>query len=177
MKITIPKSEALSGGSLNDIVQDLNIVSNPVKGKSNGDVVYEEANQELFEDILTHTNVMDIASKGGNIEGYIMYAKIPYAIEVEGVMTSIYEVIVPEGLRNRTMRATDGTQIIEGISKNLKLWADSNLEQKFSEDFQFIYVLTNPLRDYLTAQELKLFVDGYQATLLTRKEYSQITTI
>lgn len=150
-----------------DIASQLNALANNVDTDGQGNTLYFANNQELFESVLIESNIIAIVDNGGDIVNYIMYAELPY--QIEGV--SIYECEVPEGLQKRTMKITDGTQIIE-IVKKLGQWANADLTQEFSDDFTKIYVNTNPLGDWLTGKEMKIFIDGFNAKLLTRQEYN-----
>lgn len=171
-KVFLPVEKISGGQPLNQIALDLNLFADVSKSSDNGHVVYSTNNQELFENVLNHSNVMLIVQEGGNITNYLMYAALPFAINGE----SIYNIKVPEGLQKRTIKITDGSQIIEAV-KNLGQWCNADLTQTFSEDFQTIYVETRPLSAWLTGVEMKIFVDGYKAQLLTVKEYKQLNVI
>jgi hypothetical protein len=166
-KVIIPTN--LIGTTLLDVASQLNAVANFIEPDGNGNTVYIANNQELFETILIESNIILIVDNGGDLENYIMYAELPYQID----SVSIYECEVPEGLQKRTMQVTDGTQILE-VVKKLGQWCNANLTQTFSPDFTKIYVNTNPLGDWLTGQEMKIFVDGFNAKLLTRQEYNDL---
>jgi len=172
-KVILPKAKIVTGGALNAIANDISLVATiNDKESSNGDVVYVVNNQELLEDVLTHDNIITIVIEGGEVEGYIMYAAVPYVIDT----TSVYELEVPEGLQYRDIKITDGSQILTMVKK-LGQWCDAKLTQTFSTDFQTIYVNTNPLGDWLKGSEMKIFVDGFNAQLLTRKQYQALTVV
>ena len=172
-RVYLPKDKIKTGGSLNSIANDIQLVAN-INGKisENGWSVFEVDNQELLEDVLTHDNIMTIIAEGGEITGYIMYAAMPYELNSE----IIYNCEVPEGLQFRTIKITDGTQVITAVKK-LGQWCNASLQQTFSTDYQTIYVNTNPLGDWLKGSELKLFVDGFNAELLTVAEYKALTIV
>ncbi len=172
IQIKLPRTLVTTGQVLNGIASDLNLMAQPTKTIDNGYVVYEFPDQSLIEDILDHDAVILIASSGGDIFGYIMYAELPYQISD----TSIYECIVPEGLADRIAKVCTGTQI-SLIPKNLSQWCNNHCRQSFSTNYQKIYLLNNPLTSIMSASEMKLFVDGFSAKLLTRGEFGAIGTV
>lgn len=169
-KITLPKAKVLNGGALAQLASDLNFVANPIKGSNNGDIIYYEADQTILEDVLTQSNIELIVAEGGEVEDYLMYAKMPVIYN----LTSIYLTEVPEGLPKRTSRASDGTQILEGQVKTLKQWCNNDATQKFSADFQYTYINTSAPGWWMNGSELVVFVAGFGAELLTIKEYNLI---
>lgn len=171
-KVFLPQAKIKVGGTLNEIASNLTLYGQVEKTIQGDFIVYSTISQELFENVLNHVAIMLIIAQGGEIEGYLMYAQLPFAIG--GV--SIYEKEVPEGLQKRTMKVTDGTQIIEAVKK-LGQWVNADLQQSFSEDFKIIYVETRPLAALLKGSELKIIVDGFEANLLTVKEFRALVTV
>lgn len=170
--IKLPLSEITSGGNLFVIASNL---ANVAESKLVDDtyVYYASKNQQTFESIINHQAILDIVEFGGEIINYIMYAELPF--QVDGV--SIYNCDVPEGLQKRTMKVTDGSQIVEGVVKKVSQWVNADLQQTFSSDFTKIYVLTNPLNGWLTGSEMVVFVQAFNTRLLTRSEYNQLNVI
>jgi len=178
IEIKLPKTQVLVGGPLNEIANYLNMFGNIAdRTPANGDLVYKIKDQSEFEDILTHENIMKIAEYGGDVKGYLMYAAMPFELELDsvnnaGVMTPISQVEVPVGLELRSIKVSTGIKTIE-VVKNLAQWASSYLAQKFSQDFKTVYVQTIPLGKHLSAKELKIFVDAFAAVLITVKEFDK----
>jgi len=172
IQIKLPVDKILNGGPLAQIVADLMTLADFQKTQSNGHRIYSIKDQNLVEPVLTETNVLKIVEEGGEILDYVMYAEVPF--QKAGI--SIYEVPVPEGLPYREMKVTTGDAIVEAV-KNLGQWCDARAKQTFSIDFKKIYLMTNPLGDLLPASELKMFVEGLGAKLLTRTEYNELTVI
>lgn len=171
-KITLPLAKILNNEPLSLIANDLNLVTNAIKESVGDDSIYYEDNQSKLEAVLTHTNIMTIIAHGGEIENYLMYAKIPVIVEVLTVPTSIYTIQVPVGLQKRTMRISDGTQIIPEVVKTLGQWCNNQITQKFSSDYQYTYIETGAPGWWLSGSELAVFVDGFSAQLVTLKEYN-----
>lgn len=165
-KVYLPQSKIKVGESLNEIASNLNLYGDVAKAISGDFIVYSTPSQELFENVLTHAAVMLIISEGGNIENYLMIVKAPHEIGT----TSIYGIEVPEGLPNRTMKVTDGTQIVESV-KNLSQWVNSNISLTISDDYQHIYLESRPLGNELTGKELAILVNQLGVELLTTKEF------
>lgn len=169
MRVILPKNKVLDGQPLYSIANSLNILDGAMKELDENNVYFQIADQSNVEILLTQDNVINIVNNGGEIEGYIMWAKMPY--QLDGV--SIYEVEVPEGLRNRTMYITTGDAAVK-ITKKLAQWCDTIAKQYFSDDYQHIYMLSNPQGYILNASELKIFVDVIGASLITREEYNSV---
>lgn len=163
VKITLPRAKALTGGALHTIASDIQLAGNVKKLSSNGDIIFTSDSQEELETILTHSNVITIITEGGEIEGYIMYGECN---------DTIYTQDVPVGLPNRDMPVLDSTAgTTDSVVKKFSQWPDHHLKQTFQSDYSKLYVLSNPLVEYLTGTQLKICVDGFGIALKTRKEY------
>lgn len=178
--LKLPKSEMLTGGSLADIVNDIQKFCNPTPSFDNGYMIYYEAEQYLLEPVLTHDNVLAIVAAGGDIQNYIMYAKVPLSIDVDGVPASIYDIPVPDTLPFSTMQTpAPDLQSILTLPKTLDRWCNNQAKQYFSVNppYDHIYIATNAPGWDMTAEEIKVFVEDFQAQLLTRAEFNEDSTI
>jgi len=177
MKIIIPNSAILGDGPIASVASKISILSDSSKTSENGDTIFTVAKQDTLEPLLTEDNVMLIVASGGDVIGYIMHAEIGY--QIDGAST--YALEVPEGVKERTMRVltdVEGVPTIVQATKSLAQWCNSDLTQSFSQDLTKIYLMTNPLGEWLTASELKVFVDPpFSARLYTRKEFAALNTI
>lgn len=169
VKVYLPKEKVLIGGSLNELASNLQLLGNVDKSSSSVYIIYSSGSQELFEMVLNQAAIELIVVEGGDIEGYLMKAEIPF--QIDGV--SIYEVEVPEGLQKRTMFATTGEEVIE-VVKKLGQWVNADLQQEFSTPPTSIFVSTNPLGDWLKASEMILFINQLNAKLLTLTEFNNL---
>jgi len=138
MKITIPLSEILSGGSLKDLYDDLIKIQSGLQISNNGTNVYIQGGLTLN---LSKLN--QIINAGGEVEEYLMSIQIDKSVLAENI---------PEGLPNRT--AVDGT------NRTFNGWFDSTADIYINDADDRIYWLTNPVgnsaSEYLTASQIAI---------------------
>jgi hypothetical protein len=166
-KVLLPKAKILVGQSLHDIAINLQMIANIEKSFENGFVVYSNPDQSFFEDVLTEATIRTIVSEGGEVEGYIMYAALPF---------DVYSQQVPVGMPKSSMKVTTGSEIVSA-QKTFAQWANADLAQTFSQDFQTIYVTTTPLGYAMKGSHIIQIADALNGTFITKQQYESLTVI
>ena len=144
MKITIPKSEVISSGSLTDFYDDLIKVQSGLT-ISNDDLNVYIVNGNIN---LNIGEVAQILNAGGEVEEYLMAIRSDYPLLTDNV---------PSALPN--------AETFTAVARNFENWFDSTCELWKKDDNTQIYFLTNPLgtsmSQYLKGSEIKLLFDSF----------------
>jgi len=129
MKITIPVSAALNGGSLYTLIDDLtNTNSGITKQTINGGTNLEVTDSDLIPVNMTQATLIQILAEGGEVENRIMAIKAPI---------SLSNAPVPAGVPYRTNAVGD--------VKNFKDWLLFGSELWINTTDSLVLFYTNPL--------------------------------
>ena len=147
MKITIPISAALNGGSLYILVDDLTNTNSGISKSTLGDnlVIEDNPNIPIKMDQAT---LLQILAEGGEIQDHLMAIKVP---------TSMANTTVPVGVPYRENVIGNARSFAEWFLYGAQVWIDG--------PGGFFIFYTNPLGSasaqgsYLKASEMSLIRD------------------